>query len=157
MKTPVRVLFPSACRLPGAASALRNVRRRLHAARRPDGIGCMRRAMLALALLAPLAVPAASFDARGVARFDVGYARCEAQFEPMKGHRDDAYLAAYRVRADDAARARLAGLRRSPAYRKAHRAALADAAKPAAAASSPLEHQCQALWAATQRARAAAR
>lgn len=117
----------------------------------------MMRALLPFALLAPLAAQAASFDARGVARFDVGYARCEAKFQHMKGHRDDAYLAAYRVKADDEARARLAGLRRSPAYRKAQRAALADAAKPAAAASSPLEHQCQALWAAAQRARAAAR
>lgn len=101
---------------------------------------------------------AASFDANGLARFDVGYARCEAKFAQMRGHRDEAYLALYRIKADDKARARLAGLRRSPAYQQERRAALAQLAQPAsAAASSPLEHQCQALWAQTQRARGAAR
>ncbi|WP_298826153.1 hypothetical protein [uncultured Piscinibacter sp.] len=118
----------------------------------------MIRVLFRVALLAPLAGQAASFDAPGVARFDVGYARCEARFAHMKGYRDEAYLAAYRVKADDGARARLAELRRSPSYQKARRTALADAAQPAAAASSsPLEQQCQALWTATQRARAAGR
>ncbi len=116
------------------------------------------RALLALALAAPLWAHAAGFDARGLARFDVGYARCEARFEHMKGARDEAYLAAYRVKADAAARARLAELRRGAAYRKEQHAAQAAAAKPAAtAASSPLEHQCQALWAQVQRARGAAK
>lgn len=115
-----------------------------------------RRALLALALAAPLCAHAAGFDARGLARFDLGYARCETRFEPMKGARDEAYLAAYRVKADAGARARLAELRRSPAYQKARRAAQAEAASPTApAASSPLEQQCQALWAQVQRARAA--
>lgn len=101
---------------------------------------------------------AASFDAPGVARFDVGYARCEAKFAQMRGHRDEAYLALYRIKPDDKARARLAGLRRSPAYQQERRAALAQAAQPAsAAASSPLEQQCQALWAEAQRSRGAAR
>ena len=53
---------------------------------------------------------AASFDSRGVARFDVGYARCEAKFAPMKGHRDEAYLAVYRVKPDEKSLARLAAL-----------------------------------------------
>jgi hypothetical protein len=121
----------------------------------------MKRAATLLLLGAALqgsAVFAASFDARSVARFDVGYARCEAKSAQMRGHRDEAYLAIYRIKADDKARARLAGLRRSPAYQQERRAALAQAALPAsAAASSPLEHQCQALWAETQRARSAAR
>lgn len=115
-----------------------------------------KRLCLAVALAAPLVVQAAGFDARGLARFDTGYARCEARFEPMKGARDEAYLAAYRVKADAAARQRLADLRRSPAYQKERRVAAAEAARPAAsAASSPLEHQCQALWGQVQRARAA--
>lgn len=114
--------------------------------------------LLAVALAASPWAHAAGFDARGLARFDNGYARCEARFEPMKGARDEAYLAAYRVKADAGARARLAELRRSAAYRKELRAAQAESAKPAAsAASSPLEHQCQALWAQVQRARSAAK
>ena len=62
----------------------------------------------------------------------------------MKGARDEAYLAVYRVKADAKARARLAELRRSAAYRSEQRAAQAEAAKPAASApASPLEQQCR--------------
>lgn len=111
----------------------------------------MKPAPLLVALLLPLTAAAAPFEARGVARFDAGYARCEALDERMKGQRDAAYLAVYRVKADDKARARLAALRRSADYRKEQRAAQA-AAKPSAPASSPLAHQCQALWAQVQRA-----
>lgn len=117
----------------------------------------MRLAVVAVLAL-PLLVQAAGFDAPGLARFDNGYARCEARFAPMKGARDEAYLAVYRVKADSAGRARLAELRRSPAYRKELRAAQAEAAKPSAsAASSPIEQQCQALWGQVQRARSAAK
>lgn len=115
----------------------------------------MKRALLLLLLSAPLAAAAAGFDARGLARFDAGYARCEARHAHMKGARDEAYLAAYRVKADAAARARLADLRRSAAYRNAQRSAQAEAAGPAAPASSPIDHQCQALWTQVQRARSA--
>lgn len=115
----------------------------------------MKRSLVLLVLCAPLAAAAGGFDAPGLARFDLGYARCEAKYAHMKGARDEAYLAAYRVKADDAARARLAELRRGAAYRKAQRSAQSEAAKPAAAASSPIEHQCQALWTQVQRARAA--
>jgi hypothetical protein len=114
--------------------------------------------LLAGAALHADAANAASFDSRGVARFDVGYARCEAKFAEMKGHRDAAYLAVYRVKADDKSLARLAALRRTAEYQKGRKAALASAARaPAKAASSPIEQQCQALWAETQRARAAPR
>jgi hypothetical protein len=116
----------------------------------------MKPGLLLVALLLPLTAAAAPFEARGVARFDAGYARCEALDERMKGQRDAAYLAVYRVKADDKARARLAALRRSAEYRKEQRAAQA-AAKPAAPASSPLAHQCQALWAQVQRASAPTR
>ncbi len=118
----------------------------------------MRRLAVAAALALPLLARSAGFDAPGLARFDNGYARCEARFAPMKGSRDEAYLAVYRVKADAAGRARLDGLRRTSAYRKELRAAQAEAAKPpASAASSPLEQQCQALWGQVQRARSAAK
>jgi hypothetical protein len=121
----------------------------------------MRRAALLLACVAFQAggAQAAAFDSRGVARFDVGYARCEAKFEPMKGHRDEAYLAVYRIKADEKSRARLAALRRTAEYQKERKAALAakPPAAPASAASSPLEQQCRALWAETQRFSAPAR
>lgn len=109
---------------------------------------------LMLLLAVPLAAAAAGFDAPGLARFDLGYARCEARFPPMKGARDEAYLAVYRIKDDDAARARLAELRRAAAYGKERRIAQAAAA---ASAASPVEHQCQALWSQVQRARAARR
>ncbi len=118
----------------------------------------MRRLAAAAALALPLIAHAAGFDAPGLARFDNGYARCEARFAHMKGSRDEAYLAVYRVKADAAGRARLDGLRRTAAYRKELRAAQAEAAKPtASAASSPLEQQCQALWGQVQRARSVAK
>ncbi len=118
----------------------------------------MRRFAAVAALALPLFAQAAGFDAPGLARFDNGYTRCEARFAPMKGTRDEAYLALYRVKADAAGRARLAELRRSAAYRKELRAAQAEAAKPSAsAASSPIEQQCQALWGQVQRARSAAK
>lgn len=116
----------------------------------------MRRVVALWLMAAPLAASAGGFDAAGLARFDLGYSRCEARFAHMKGARDEAYLAAYRVKADDGARKRLAALRDSAAYRKERRGAQAAApAASAASAASPIEHQCQALWAQVQRARAA--
>jgi hypothetical protein len=112
----------------------------------------MKRAVVWALLAAPLVAGAGGFDAPGLARFDLGYARCEARFAHMKGTRDEAYLAAYRVKDDGAARARLAELRRSGAYRKERRTA--QAAASAASAASPIDHQCQALWSQVQRARA---
>ncbi len=120
----------------------------------------MRRGLIALAVCAPFAAAAGGFDAGGLARFDAGYARCEARFAPMKGTRDEAYLAIYRVKADEAGRKRLAALRREPDYGKELRraqAATAKAAASAASASSPLDQQCRALWGEVQRARGAGR
>jgi hypothetical protein len=119
--------------------------------------GRARRWAAALSGALPLLAAAASLDARGLARFDAGYARCEARYAHMKGARDEAYLAAYRLKADAESRARLAALRRSAEYRQEQRAVRAAASGPATAASSPLAHQCQALWAEVQRARSAAR
>lgn len=117
----------------------------------------LRLAATAALLLAASAAGALEIDARAVARFDVGYARCERLYPHMLGRRDEAYLSLWRQRADAAQRARLAEARRSAAYRKEHRRFTKEsAASTAPAASSPIEHQCQALWAETQRmARAA--
>jgi hypothetical protein len=109
------------------------------------------RLLLALPLLALWpAEPAhsAALDAAAVARFDVGYARCEQLYPHMSGHRDAAYLAVWRMRADEANVGRLAKLRQGAAYRKEHqRFGKASAGAAAPAASSPIAQQCQALWA----------
>lgn len=109
------------------------------------------RLFLALPLLAlwPAAPSqAAALDAAAVARFDVGYARCEQIYPHMRGHRDAAYLAVWRLRADDTNVGRLAKLRQGAAYRKEQqRFSKASAGPTAPAASSPIEQQCQALWA----------
>jgi hypothetical protein len=105
-----------------------------------------------LLLLGATNAHAISFDAKAVARFDVGYARCEQINPAMRGRRDDAYLSLWRTRADEKSVAQLAALRRGEAYRKEHARFLkASTTKPAPAASSPIEQQCQALWAETQR------
>lgn len=115
-----------------------------------------RRLLLALPLLALWpAAPAfsAALDAAAVARFDVGYGRCEQLYPHMRGHRDAAYLAMWRMRADEANVGRLAKLRLGAAYRKEHqRFAKASTGPAAPAASSPIEQQCQALWAEKTRA-----
>lgn len=91
---------------------------------------------------------AAPLDAPAVARFDVGYARCEQRYPHMRGHRDEAYLALWRMQADEGNLARLAKLRQSASYRKEQqRFARASTGPAAPAASSPIQQQCQALWA----------
>lgn len=98
---------------------------------------------------------AGAFDAAALARFDHGYQRCERIEPSLRGERDAAWLAVWRLRDDDAARARLAQLRQGEAYRREQRRfAKAQAAPSAAAASSPLAHQCQALLAEKQKAQA---
>ena len=86
----------------------------------------------------PCLAQAAGFDAPGLARFDTGYASLRRRASAhMKGARDEAYLAVYRVKADAKARARFAELRRSAAYRKEQRAAQAAPGPPNPPASIP--------------------
>ncbi len=110
---------------------------------------------IALAVLLSVAcasVHAITIDAKALARFDVSYAKCEARFPSMRGHRDEAYLSLWRVQLDDKARAQLKAARSSPEYRAESRRALRPVDKSASAtAASRLEQQCQALWAETQR------
>jgi hypothetical protein len=110
---------------------------------------------LALALLMSLLATAANaraFDARQLARYDVSYVKCEAQYPEMKGHGDEAYLNLWRMKPDDRTRGELAKLRSSAAYREEKERALRASAKAAApAASSPLTRECIGLWAEFQR------
>lgn len=93
-----------------------------------------------------------TIDAKGLARFDTSYVSCEARFPDMRGHRDEAYLALWRVKVDDKRRAELAAVRKGAAYRGEKRRLAQAHAKPAStAASSPIEQQCQALWGEAQR------
>jgi len=106
---------------------------------------------VALTLVAAASAHAFPADAKKLARFDMGYARCELKFEQMRGHRDDAYLALWKMQADEKSRLQLAALRKSAVYKSETRVAQAAAA----AASSPdldarWSQQCQATWAQAQ-------
>jgi hypothetical protein len=108
-------------------------------------------AAMALAVAANTA-QAISVDAKALARFDVSFGQCEKQIPQMRGRRDEAWLSLWRTRADDSSRADLAKARKSGVYVAEHRRVLqAQAAGTAPAASSPIDQQCQALWAETQR------
>jgi hypothetical protein len=115
------------------------------------------------ALLAPLFTSIALLTAAGhaqalptdvkvLARFDLGYAKCELRFAHMRGHRDDAYLALYRVRATPKARAELATARKDARYKR--ESELARRSMPQITApdmEEKLAQQCEATWAETQR------
>jgi len=93
-----------------------------------------------------------ALDPQAMARFDLGYAKCETRLPAMRGHRDDAYLSLRRLQLDDSRRRQLAAARRSAAYQgELRRVKKAEAQGAAPATSSPIDHQCQALWAETQR------
>ena len=108
-----------------------------------------------LAGLLALAAPAAhalAVDAKALARYDTSYVTCEAKFPEMRGQRDEAYLSLWRVKADDKARAQLAAVRKGAPYQAERKRLLQAGAKAAsAAASSPIERECQALWGERQR------
>ena len=109
------------------------------------------------ALLMALSLGAAdahgfSVDARKMARFDLSYVACEARIPEMHGHRDEAWLALWRVKVDPATRAQLAAVRQGAVYRDEQRRIQQAAAKGAApAASATLDGECRALWGETQR------
>ena len=103
----------------------------------------------AFALLALMGSAAHAFtpDPKALAEFDLGYARCEARFEQMKGQRDEAYLALWKVKPDDKARAELARARKTPKYKEARSAALkTQDNKPSPELEEKLRHQCTATW-----------
>ena len=107
--------------------------------------------LLALALvLASTGVAAQErrLNPKALARYDVSYVRCEASFPEMKGHRDDAYLALWRIAPGPKATARLASVRGSSAYKAEQKVAAAGQAKRASEPESvkALERQCRGLW-----------
>jgi len=100
-----------------------------------------------LILFTTLSAHAAPMNAKGLARFDVGYAKCEQRYEYMRGHADEAYLGLWKLKADEKGRARLAALRKKPAYEAEKKKASKDLEKPAPELEKKLEQQCQATWA----------
>lgn len=88
-----------------------------------------------------------AYDPKGLARYDVSYARCEASFPEMKGRRDEAYLSLWRAKPTEKTAAGLAEARGSAAYKaERQRAAEAAAKASAPAATKNLENQCRGLW-----------
>jgi hypothetical protein len=112
------------------------------------------RHLTAIALLGLLSAAAHALpsDVKVLAQFDLGFARCEARFPHMRGHRDEAYLGLYKAKVDDKARAELAQARKSGPYKAAREAALKTQDKSASPAlEEKLKLQCQATWAEAQR------
>jgi hypothetical protein len=112
--------------------------------------------VVVLTALSPLAAHAATIDAKNLARYDLSYVQCEAQYPQMKGQRDEAYLSLYRTRVDKKSLADLAKARKSEAYQAERKSALKAAPNGVLPASSPLSQQCEALWAETQKLKATA-
>jgi len=104
-------------------------------------------ALASLCLLFATSAQAAPADAKRLAQFDIGYAKCEKLYPQMLGHRDEAYLALWKVSADDKARARLATLRKGGAYKKERQLALKSMDKNSGPAyEAKLKQQCEGTW-----------
>lgn len=98
-----------------------------------------------------------SDNAKKLARFDAGFARCESLNPEMRGHGDEAYLSLWRIPVNAKSRDDLAALRASRVYKTEHAQATARLAKDTSAETTrKLTHQCQATWAETKRANPAA-
>jgi hypothetical protein len=106
--------------------------------------------LLTLAIASPT-VRALTIDAKALARYDNSYVVCESTIPAMRGHRDEAYLSLWRAKADAAKRAQLAEVRKGKSYQSERSRILQSSAKPAAAASSPIRQECQALWGEAQK------
>jgi len=108
--------------------------------------------VLSALLLATVTAHALTVDAKALARYDISYVKCESKFPHMRGHRDEAYLSLWRVKPDAKALAELATARKGDIYQTERLKLLQAAAQGASTpASSPVEQQCQALWAENQR------
>ncbi len=118
---------------------------------------CLFASILLLTAMSPVQA-ALPTDVKVLARFDLGYAKCELRFDHMRGKRDDAYLALYRVRATPKARAELAQARKSALYKR--ESDMARQSMPQITApdmEEKLAQQCEATWAETQRGAPATR
>jgi pyruvate/2-oxoacid:ferredoxin oxidoreductase beta subunit len=107
---------------------------------------------LAPALLAVAAAAHAGPSVKTLAQFDIGYAKCEARFDHMKGRGDEAYLALWKIKPDEKQRAELAKQRSSTRYRDERSKAMKTMAKPSPALDEKLRRQCDATWSELQRA-----
>jgi hypothetical protein len=100
---------------------------------------------LGLLALATTSAQARSFDAKALARYDISYAKCESQYPEMSGHRDEAYLDLWRIKADPKNLAELDAVRQGKTYQSEKRRAM-SAKSAAAPASAAFAQQCQGLW-----------
>src|SRR5262245_20289311 len=105
-----------------------------------------RSALAALFLLPATAAFAKPMDPAALARFDASYAKCEAKYEHMRGHADEAYLGVYRIKVDDKSREQLAGLRKKAAYKSEKVKADKRMAQPSQEMERKLAAQCAATW-----------
>ena len=105
-----------------------------------------------LGLLAATAAQALPSDAKTLAQFDLGYAKCEARFPEMRGHRDEAYLALWKTQADAKASTELDKVRKTSKYQKERQLAYKAMAKGASPElDAKLKQQCDATWAEAKR------
>lgn len=105
------------------------------------------RTLLILALGGLLASAAHALpSAKTLAQFDLGFAKCEARFPHMKGHTDEAYLALWKIKADDRQRAALAKQRKSAKYREEREKARKAMAPDGPQAEDKIRNQCEATW-----------
>ena len=114
----------------------------------------MTRTLITLAWLGLLSTTAQALpsDLKVLARFDLGYAKCETRFPHMRGHRDEAYLALWKVKPDAKHRAELATVRKGGKYRQERQLALKSMDKGGGAEhEEKLKRQCEATWGETVR------
>jgi len=112
------------------------------------------RTSIALALLGLFAATAhaAPADPKVLAQFDLGYVQCENRFPEMRGHRDEAYLALWRIKADAKTSAELDKVRKSDKYKKERQLAFKSLDKTTGPeVEVKLKRQCDATWAEVKR------
>jgi len=112
------------------------------------------RTSIALALLGLFAATAqaAPADPKSLAQFDLGYVKCENRFPEMRGHRDEAYLSLWRIKADAKTSAELDKVRKSDKYKKERQLAVKSMDKSTGPeVEAKLKRQCDATWAEVKR------
>ncbi|MEQ1804398.1 MAG: hypothetical protein ABL900_03395 [Burkholderiaceae bacterium] len=88
-------------------------------------------------------------DAKGLARFDVNHAMCEARVAEMRGRGDEIYLSLWNAKLDAAARAQLAQARKTGPYAAERRRLLPS--PPKASEAAAFDQECRNLWTQAQR------
>lgn len=109
---------------------------------------------IALALLGLFAATAnaAPADPKALAKFDLGYVQCENRFPEMRGHRDEAYLSLWRIKADAKTTGELDKVRKGDKYKKERQLAFKSMDKATGPdVETKLKRQCDATWAEVKR------